>query len=196
MDVLPFFESSGAYLKGHFLLTSGLHSPEYLQSARVLQFPPLAEQIGAALAFQLKALTGATPIGLVVAPALGGLIIGHEVARSLGTPFIFTERDSEGKMALRRGFTANPGTTAVVVEDVVTTGGSTREVIELLRAHGVHTAAAGSIIDRSGGKAQLAGVPYAALATLAVSSYVPEECPLCANGLPAVKPGSRPSAPD
>jgi len=194
MDVLPLFESTGAYLKGHFRLTSGLHSPEYLQCARVLQFPRYAEQLGAALASQLKTLTGESPIGLVVAPALGGLVIGHEVARSLGTPFIFTERDTDGRMALRRGFTVEAGIATAVVEDVVTTGGSTREVIQLLRALGVHTVAAGSVIDRSGGKAQLAGVPYTALATLAVSSYDPEECPLCASGIPVVKPGSRPSA--
>ncbi len=194
MDVLPLFESTGAYLKGHFRLTSGLHSPEYLQCARVLQFPQYAEQLGAALASQLKILTGESAIGLVVAPALGGLIIGHEVARSLGTPFLFTERDTDGRMALRRGFSVESGTATAVVEDVVTTGGSTREVIQLLRALGVHTVAAGSIIDRSDGKAQLAGVPYSALATLAVSSYDPEECPLCASGIPVVKPGSRPSA--
>lgn len=198
MDVLPLFQSTGAYLQGHFRLTSGLHSPAYLQCARVLQYPAHAERLGAALAERLQALTPGTQIGLVVSPAMGGLIIGHEVARALGTPFLFTERGADAKMTLRRGFTVEPGTTVAVVEDVVTTGGSTREVIELLRGLGARPVSAGSIIDRSadgsGGQAHLPDVPFGALTTIQVAAYLPEECPLCAAGEPVVKPGSRPSA--
>ena len=194
MDVLTLFKSTGAYLNGHFRLTSGLHSPEYLQCARVLQYPAHAEHFGQALAQRLKALTQGMEIGLVVSPAMGGLIIGHEVARALGTPFVFTERGPDTKMTLRRGFSVEPGATVAVIEDVVTTGGSTREVITLLREWGALPVAAGSIIDRSGGRAAMAGVPFAALATLDVQTYSPENCPLCAAGLPVVKPGSRPSA--
>ncbi len=194
MDVLTLFKSTGAYLNGHFRLTSGLHSPEYLQCARVLQYPAHAELFGQALAQRLKVLTPGMKIGLVVSPAMGGLIIGHEVARALGTPFLFTERGPDTKMTLRRGFSVEPGATAAVIEDVVTTGGSTREVITLLRELGAIPVAAGSIIDRSGGKAAMAGVPFAALATLEVQTYSPENCPLCATGSPVVKPGSRPSA--
>ncbi|HVP48525.1 MAG TPA: orotate phosphoribosyltransferase [Bryobacteraceae bacterium] len=189
--VLNLFRSTGAYLSGHFRLTSGLHSPEYLQCALVLQHPRHAEKLGQKLAAALKATAGTQPIHLVASPAIGGLIIGHEVARALGTRFIFAERDA-GKMTLRRGFEVAPGETAVVVEDVITTGGSTREVIEALRARGSHVLAAGSIIDRSGGAVDL-GVPRVALETLTVTSHPPESCPLCAQGIPVVKPGSRPT---
>src|SRR5580698_8774365 len=178
------FLETGAYLKGHFRLTSGLHSDEYLQCARVLQHPQIAERLGRELAAQLSSAD------VVVSPAIGGLIIGHEVARALGSRFIFTERDASGKMVLRRGFTVQPGENAVVIEDVVTTGGSTREVIEVLRSLGANVAAAGSIIDRSGGRADL-GVPRFALATLEVKSWDPQDCPLCREGIPVEKPGSR-----
>ena len=194
MDVLPLFETTEAYLQGHFRLTSGLHSSRYLQCARVLQHPAYAEQLGQALATRLKALTAGAEISLVVSPAMGGLIIGHEVARALGTPFIFTERGPDTQMTLRRGFSVEPGTAIAVVEDVVTTGGSTREVIELLRQLGAHPVAAGSIIDRSNGTATLHGIPFGALCTLQVETYQPEACPLCAAGSPVTKPGSRPSA--
>ncbi len=189
-DVLRTFENTGAYLQGHFRLTSGLHSASYLQCARVLQHPRHAEQLGRELAKALTVLTNSKPIGLVVSPAIGGLIIGHEVARALGTSFIFTERDAAARMTLRRGFTVESGQTAVVVEDVITTGGSTREVIEVLRELGADPVAAGSIIDRSGGKADL-GIPRVALATLEVQAFEPASCPMCAEGLPVVKPGSR-----
>jgi orotate phosphoribosyltransferase len=188
--VLSVFEQTGAYLHGHFRLTSGLHSPEYLQCAKVLQYPVHAEGLGRSLAIRFREISGAEAIPLVAAPALGGLIIGHEVARSLGARFQFTERDSAGKMALRRGFELAAGETAVVVEDVITTGGSTREVIDLLRDYGVKVLAAGSIIDRSGGHAGV-GVPRVALATLSVTSWSPDLCPLCREGSEAIKPGSR-----
>ena len=178
------FRETGAYLRGHFRLTSGLHSREYLQCALVLQHPSIAEQFGRELASKF-----AKP-DLVASPAIGGLIIGHEVARALGARFIFTERDSSGKMVLRRGFSVKSGETAVVIEDVITTGGSTREVIDVLQAAGVRILGAGSIIDRSGGRADL-GVPRVALQTLEVVAYEPEKCPMCEQGLPVEKPGSR-----
>jgi len=190
--ILDLFRSTGAYLSGHFRLTSGLHSPEYLQCALVLQHPQHAEELGRKLADALSALVSPERIDLVASPAIGGLIIGHEVARALGVRFIFAERDAAGAMTLRRGFEVTPGETAVVVEDVITTGGSTREVVDSLRARGVRVLAAGSIIDRSGGKAEV-GVPRAALETLRVVSYPPEGCPLCARGIPVIKPGSRPA---
>jgi orotate phosphoribosyltransferase len=189
--VLDLFRSTGAYLQGHFRLTSGLHSAEYLQSALVLQHPPAAEKLGRMLASEVRSRV-AEPITLVISPALGGLIIGHEVARALGTRFLFTERDTAtGKMTLRRGFTTGAGDAAVVVEDVITTGGSTRDVIDVLRAAGARPLAAGSIIDRSGGHADV-GVPRSALATLQVAAHYPEECPMCKLGIPVTKPGSRP----
>jgi orotate phosphoribosyltransferase len=183
---MQIFRETGAYLKGHFHLTSGLHSSEYLQCALVLQHPALAERFGRELAAQLPACD------VVVSPAIGGLIIGHEVARAKGVRFLFTERDAEGKMTLRRGFSVHPGETALVIEDVITTGGSTREVIGVLTASGAPVLGAGSVIDRSGGRADL-GVPRVALATLDVVSYTLEDCPLCKQGVPLEKPGSRPT---
>jgi orotate phosphoribosyltransferase len=188
---MDLFKGTGAYLKGHFRLTSGLHSPEYLQCALVLQHPAYAERLGAALAHGIESQLGDRRVALVVSPAMGGLIIGHEVARALGTPHIFTERDPAGKMTLRRGFQVTPGTRTVVIEDVVTTGGSTREVIELVKSLGADPVAAGCIIDRSGGQADLGGLPKSALVTMQVTTYDPGQCPLCAAGSVAVKPGSR-----
>jgi orotate phosphoribosyltransferase len=191
IDVMDLFKGTGAYLKGHFRLTSGLHSAEFLQCALVLQHPRHAEALGAELAKQLsKSGPSKFDAGLVVSPAMGGLIIGHEVARALGTPHIFTERDLAGRMTLRRGFQVTAGTKVVVIEDVMTTGGSTREVLEVLRAAGAEPVAAGCIIDRSGGTADV-GVPKTALVTMAVTAYRPEDCPLCGDGLPVIKPGSR-----
>jgi orotate phosphoribosyltransferase len=190
--VLDLFLETGAYLKGHFRLTSGLHSSEYLQCALVLAHPRHAETLGRALAEGVARLAGERKIETVVSPAMGGLIIGHEVARALGARHIFTERDADRKMVLRRGFALRAGETAVVIEDVVTTGGSSLEVVELLKAAGADVLAAGSIIDRSGGRADL-GLPRVALATLNVISWEPAQCPLCAQGLPVVKPGSRPA---
>lgn len=189
-SVLELFHRTGGYLRGHFRLTSGLHSPEYLQCAVVLQYPEHAARLGAELARALRELVGARKVDVVGCPALGGIIIGHEAARALGARCIFTERDAAGAMTLRRGFQAQPGEVAVVVEDVVTTGGSTREVVEVLRAAGAEVIAAGSIIDRSGGRADVS-VPRVALATLHVVTYAPEDCPLCREGVPISKPGSR-----
>jgi orotate phosphoribosyltransferase len=189
--ILSAFYETGAYLKGHFRLTSGLHSPEYLQCALVLQYPGHAEHFGRLLATEFRKLEPTLNVGVVASPAIGGLIIGHEVARALNARSIFTERDAAGKMILRRGFFVEPGEVAVVVEDVVTTGGSSREVIDLLKDAGARVIGAGSIIDRSGGAANL-GVPRVALKTMQVLSYSPDDCPLCRAGSPVVKPGSRP----
>jgi orotate phosphoribosyltransferase len=191
-SVLELFRSTGAYLEGHFRLTSGLHSAQYLQCALVLQHPAAAERLGRSLAQELRTLAPGR-IDLVASPALGGLIIGHEVARALGARFLFTERDAAtARMTLRRGFTVAPGETAVVVEDVITTGGSTADVIGVLRAAGGQVLAAGSIVDRSGGRAGV-GVPRVALATLRMAAHHLQECPLCARGIPLAKPGSRPA---
>jgi len=191
-SILEIFKSTGAYLQGHFRLTSGLHSAEYLQCALVLQHPAAAEKLGRLLADELRQYAPAG-VKLVAAPALGGLIVGHEVARALGARFLFTERDAGTKvMSLRRGFTVSPGETALVIEDVITTGGSTQDVVEVLTAAGAKVLAAGSIIDRSGGHASV-GVPRVALATMQVAAHYPEQCPMCALGIPVVKPGSRPA---
>lgn len=189
--VLDLFQRTGAYLTGHFRLTSGLHSPNYLQSALVLAHPAHAETLGRQMASRLRELAHPQTIDLVIAPALGGLIIGHETARALGVRFLFTERDADRKMSLRRGFTLTPGERVAVVEDVITTGGSTREVIDIVAASGAIPVCAGSIIDRSGGAVDL-GIPRTALETLHVIAYQPEECPMCQAGTPVVKPGSRP----
>ena len=183
--VIDEFKQTGALLEGHFQLTSGLHSTVYLQCARVLQFPEKAETFGRAIA-QKFANAG---IQLVASPAIGGIVIGHEVARALGARFIWTERES-GEMTLRRGFTVSPGERTLVVEDVITTGGSTRETIDALKSAGADVVAAASIIDRSGGSVEV-GVPRVALATLKVLSVEPEICDACRMGEAAVKPGSR-----
>jgi orotate phosphoribosyltransferase len=191
-SVLGLFEQTGAYLTGHFRLTSGLHSPNYLQSAIVLQHPAHAEALGKELAARILALCGDYRPNVVVSPALGGMVIGHEVARDLDVRFVFTERDADRKMALRRGFALAPGDVAVIVEDVITTGGSTREVIDIVREAGALPVAAGSIIDRSGGTVDL-GIPRTALETLTVTAYEAGVCPMCLAGEPVVKPGSRPA---
>ncbi|MEZ5318841.1 MAG: orotate phosphoribosyltransferase [Vicinamibacterales bacterium] len=185
--VLDLFRASGALLEGHFRLSSGLHSPAYLQCALVLQHPAHAEALGRALG----ATFGGARATVVLSPALGGLIIGHEVARALGVRAIFAERQ-EGTLTLRRGFTLSPDDRVVVIEDVVTTGGSTRETMAVAAAAGATVVAAGAVIDRSGGTADL-GVPFHALATLTVETWPPEQCPLCAKGVEVVKPGSRKS---
>lgn len=189
-EVMERFRETGALLEGHFVLSSGLHSSVYLQCALVLQHPKVAEEFGCAIA---DAFSG-RGITLVAAPAIGGIVIGHEVARALGARFIWTEREN-GMMTLRRGFSVSPEEQTLVVEDVVTTGGSTRETIEALQKAGANVLGAASIIDRSSGAADV-GVPRRALATLNVKSLSAEECELCRAGVPVVKPGSRKSAAD
>jgi orotate phosphoribosyltransferase len=183
--VLDRFRRVGALLEGHFRLTSGLHSPGYLQCALVLQHPAEAEACGMAIADHLRSL-GAT---VVLSPALGGIVIGQEVARALGVRAIFAERQ-DGRLMLRRGFSLHPGDKVLVVEDVVTTGGSTQETIDAARAAGAAVVGAAAIIDRSGGSQRI-DVPFHALATVSLPTYDAEACPLCAEGKPVVKPGSR-----
>ena len=184
-SILDRFRRVGGLLEGHFRLTSGLHSPGYLQSALVLQHPHEAEACGEAIAEHVRTL-GAQA---VLSPALGGIVIGQEVGRALGVRALFAERQ-DGTLTLRRGFTLSPGERVLVVEDVVTTGGSTRETMEVARAAGAVVVGAAAIIDRSGGTPDL-GVPFVALVTVSLPTYRPEDCPLCAAGLPVVKPGSR-----
>ena len=184
-EVLDRFRRTGALLEGHFVLTSGLHSAVYLQCALVLQHPQEAEALARAIAARFRD----AGVETVVAPAIGGIVIGWEVARALGVRSIWTERE-EGRMTLRRGFAVQPGESVLVVEDVVTTGGSTRETVEALRGAGARVVGAASIIDRSGGRADV-GVPRFALATLDVPAVAPSACAQCAEGVPAIKPGSR-----
>jgi orotate phosphoribosyltransferase len=186
-DFLPIFKERAAVLEGHFLLSSGLHSPRYVQCARVLMDPALATRLGAALAASLRDALPAPP-AVVVAPALGGVLVAHEVARAFGVHGLFTERQ-DGAMVLRRGFALEPGARVVVVEDVVTTGGSTREVMDAVRGLGGVVEAVGCLIDRSGGVDL--GVPLRSLVRLDVPTYPADACPLCAGGSVAVKPGSR-----
>ena len=186
-EVIRKFRETGALLEGHFLLSSGLHSSVYLQCALVLQHPSEAEKFGQGIAAQFRD----KDIEVVASPAIGGIVIGHEVARALGARFIWTEREN-GIMTLRRGFSVAPGERTLVVEDVVTTGGSTRETVQTMQASGAEVVAAASIIDRSSGKAEV-GVPRIALATLDVPSVEPALCEACKRGEQAVKPGSRKS---
>jgi len=184
-EVLAVYEKTNALLKGHFLLSSGLHSEQYLQSALVLQHPDLATKLCAALA----APFAGEQIGVVIAPALGGVFVSHETARALGVRAIFAERVN-GELTLRRGFSITPGERVLVVEDVITTGKSTRETIKVVKRWGGEVVAAASLIDRSGGTAEL-GVPYRSLVSLSVPTYPPDACPLCKAGGNPVKPGSR-----
>lgn len=184
-DVIQRFKEFGALLEGHFVLTSGLHSTVYLQCALVLQHPAVAQEFGEAIADNFKEQN----ITAVVSPAIGGIIIGHEVARALGARFMWTERQDVA-MVLRRGFSVSENEKVLVVEDVVTTGGSTRETVTVLQSFGADVIGAASIIDRSAGEANV-GVPLLALATLNVPSLDPAACELCLRGEPAIKPGSR-----
>ncbi|MGE0463504.1 MAG: orotate phosphoribosyltransferase [Vicinamibacterales bacterium] len=187
-DLLSLFRRSGALLEGHFRLSSGLHSPGYLQCALVLMRPRDAGALGAALGERVRAL-GATH---VLSPALGGIVIGQEVARALDLPALFAER-VDGALTLRRGFALGPSDRVLVVEDVVTTGGSTRETMQVARAAGATVVGACAIVDRSGGNPGL-DVPFHALLPMALPTYQPDACPLCALGIEVVKPGSRPGA--
>jgi orotate phosphoribosyltransferase len=184
-QILEQFRSSDALLDGHFILSSGLHSPQYLQCALALQYPPDAAKFARAIAERLAA----EEFDTVASPAIGGLVIGYETAKALNVRFIWTERQ-DGIMTLRRGFSVKENERILVVEDVITTGGSTRECIEALEKLGAKITAAASIIDRSNGKADV-GVMRIALAVLDVPVYKPEDCPMCHRGVEAVKPGSR-----
>lgn len=184
-DVLDIYKKTGALLTGHFLLSSGLHSDRYLQSALVLQQPDIATKLCAALAEYFKD----SKIEVVIAPALGGVFVSHETARALGVRALFAER-VDGELTLRRGFTIKPGERVLVVEDVITTGKSTKETIAVVKKAGGVVIAAASLVDRSNGKADL-GVPYKSLVTLNVPSYASDTCPLCKSGSVPVKPGSR-----
>jgi orotate phosphoribosyltransferase len=208
-ELLDLFRKSGALLEGHFRLTSGLHSSGYLQCALVLQHPQHAEALGAALARRARDLRPT----VVMSPALGGVVIGQEVGRALGVRAIFAERQ-DGALTLRRGFMLGENDRVLVVEDVLTTGGSTRETMQVARASGAHVVGAASIVDRSGpstlrepqgrpeqgrgttgsGQAVALGVPFVSLLEIVLPTHEPDECPLCAQGLPVVKPGSRPLA--
>jgi orotate phosphoribosyltransferase len=194
-EMLKLLESVGAVRRGHFELSSGLHSDTYVQCALVLQYPRLAEKLGRGLAD----LFAGDNIEAVVSPALGGVIIGQEVARALpepkgghagGVPALFVERDASGMMTLRRGFSLRPEQRVLVIEDVWTTGGSTRETIRVVEEAGGRVVAAGAIIDRTGGEIEF-DVESQALLELKIESYEPEDCPLCRQGSNAVKPGSR-----
>src|SRR5262245_16957566 len=194
-ELLDLFRRSGALLEGHFRLTSGLHSPGYLQCALVLQHPRDAEALGAALAQRTRDLRAT----VVMSPALGGVVIGQEVGRALGVRAIFAERQ-DGALTLRRGFMLSETDRVLVVEDVLTTGGSTRETIQVARAAGAQVIGAASIVDRNpssqngAGRESELGVPCATLLNVDLPTYEPDKCPLCAQGLPVVKPGSRPVA--
>jgi len=184
-EVLDLFRQSGALLEGHFRLSSGLHSDRYLQSALVLQHPDFAEQLGRALAQRTVHLQATA----VLSPALGGIVIGQEVGRALQIRALFAERQ-DGALTLRRGFALDPGDRVLVVEDVITTGGSTRETIAVAEAAGAKVLGAAAIIDRGSDAARL-NIPLQSLVKMDVPAYPPESCPLCKRGLPVVKPGSR-----
>jgi len=184
-EILQIFRTNSALLEGHFILSSGLHSDRYIQCALVLQHPDVAQKLCVELAAKLRHVGAA----VVVAPALGGVIVAHEVARALGVRALFTERQ-DGAMTLRRGFSFSPREATLVVEDVITTGGSTRETMKCVEQAGGKIVGVGALIDRSGGSAEL-GVPKATLVSLKVQNYNPADCPLCKSGIAAVKPGSR-----
>jgi orotate phosphoribosyltransferase len=186
LDLLDVFRRSGALLEGHFRLSSGLHSPGYLQCALVLQHPQHAEMLGRAIGDCTRDLQPT----VVLSPALGGVVIGQEVGRALGVRAIFAERQDKA-LVLRRGFTLGERDRVLVVEDVLTTGGSTRETMQVAKAAGAQVVGAASIVDRSDGSARF-DVPFHALLDIALPTYEPGKCPLCAQGLPVVKPGSRP----
>jgi orotate phosphoribosyltransferase len=193
-ELLDLFQRSGALLEGHFRLTSGLHSPGYLQCALVLQHPQHAETLGRAIAERTRDLRPT----VVLSPALGGVVIGHEVARALGVRAMFAERQ-DGALTLRRGFILGESDRVLVVEDVLTTGGSTRETMQVATAAGGRVVGAASIVDRSGEQAIGSGngmldVPFTALLKIDLPTHEPDKCPLCAKGLPVTKPGSRPVA--
>jgi orotate phosphoribosyltransferase len=189
-ELLRLAREQGALLEGHFRLSSGLHSSSYFQCARLLERPEIASRLGGALAAKIPPQT----VDLAIAPALGGILVAHEVARALGVRALFAERDpATGSLTLRRGFSIEPEEKALVLEDVVTTGKSLRETMKVVRAHGGQVVVAGSLVDRSSGEFKLE-VPFHSLARLDFPTYPPDACPLCQSGSTPIKPGSRPTA--
>jgi len=184
-EYLDVFKKSEALLDGHFLLTSGKHSAQYMQCAQVLQYPDRAAILAEGLASQFRDMGVQTVIG----PATGGILVAHEVAKALGVRSLFTEREN-GVMRLRRGFTLSPGERVLVVEDVITTGGSVREVLAVVQEFGATALGVGVLVDRTGGKVDF-GLPQCSIIQLNIQAFEAKECPLCAQGIPAVKPGSR-----
>lgn len=185
-EILQIFKDTGALLQGHFLLTSGKHSAQYMQCAQVLQYPAKAEALCKELAVKFEEFE----IDTVIAPAVGGIVVAHDVGRALEVKAIFTERQN-GEMTLRRGFELALGEKVLVVEDVITTGGSVKEVIKVVKEAGAIPVGVGVLVDRSGGKADFGGLPLHSLIQMNIEVFEPENCPLCAQGLPAEKPGSR-----
>lgn len=184
-EIIEVFKEKEVMLEGHFLLTSGRHSDQYMQCAKLFQYPDVSELICKQLAEQFADIK----IDLVVGPAVGGIIMAYEMSRQLGVKNIFAEREN-GAMTLRRGFEAPQGARILVTEDVVTTGGSVKEVIALLKGMGAEVVGVGSVVDRSAGKVDF-GVPFRAVLSMEVTSYEPNDCPICATSAPLVKPGSR-----
>ena len=180
------FEEHNAVHQGHFLLSSGLHSQTYMQSALVLQYPDIAAKLGKALAQKLKDIK----IECVVAPAVGGIIIGYEIATALGVRFIFTER-ADGKMILRRGFAVKPGEKVLIADSVITTGGSPFEVMMEMKHLGADPVGIAVVVDRSGGSFRPNGIPVISLLETSFETYTPENCPLCQEKIPIYKPGSK-----
>lgn len=189
-DVLKMFKDRGALLQGHFKLTSGLHSDSYLQCALLLQYACDADRLGAELARRFRNLSPDKPITAVLSPAVGGIVLGYVVARPLGARAIFAER-VDGQFALRRGFALVPGESVLIAEDVLTTGGSVREIARLVESQGAHVAGFAALADRSEGEIKLPAAKEALL-RLPLVTHQPDNCPLCDQGLPLVKPGSRP----
>ena len=183
-EVRALLVKTGAIMDGHFLLTSGLHSPHYVEKFNVLQHPAYTAQLCAAMAEKFKD----AQIETVVGPVTGGILLAHETGKSLGTRAIFTER-VDGKMTFRRGFSLREGERVLIVEDIVTTGGSIKEVIEVVKAAGAVPVAVSMLVDRSGGKANFGDVPSTPPLTMEVETYTPENCPLCAKGIPMTKRG-------
>lgn len=184
-QITEIFKQTGAMLKGHFKLTSGKHSDQYFQCAQVLQYPNQCEALCSELARRLEGVEVETVIG----PAMGGILVAYELARALGVRSLFAEREN-GAMALRRGFVIKPGEKVLVAEDVITTGGSVREVMEVVKYFGGEVVGVAVLVNRSGGTAEM-GVRTEALINTSVITYDPDDCPLCKEGTPAVKPGSR-----
>ena len=190
-DLIGRLRARGALLEGHFRLSSGLHSPRYVQCALLLQHPEEAEAAGAALVERLSARVAPAP-QTVVSPAIGGIVLGQEVGRAWGARAVWAERTGgEGELTFRRGFALAPGERVVAVEDVVTTAGSLREIVTLCRAAGAEVVGAGALVDRSGGRLRW-DIPWSSLVEIDVEQHPPESCPQCAGGSVAVKPGSRP----